>query len=73
MHIVVPQGHKEVSVSAVVRRCGCTKSQKASRLWHGRHNLPCPNPRAVEDMGEVAYWHRNWWKRLAWRIKRIFK
>lgn len=25
----------------------------------------------IEDLGVVAYWHRNPFKRLAWRIKRL--
>lgn len=26
----------------------------------------------VEDLGQIAYWHRNPLKRLAWRIRRLF-
>lgn len=27
----------------------------------------------VEDLGEIAYWHRNPIMRLWWRIKRAFR
>lgn len=23
----------------------------------------------VEDLGTVAYWHEDWWRRLAWRLR----
>jgi hypothetical protein len=26
---------------------------------------------SVEDLGVIAYWHRNPFKRLAWRIRRL--
>jgi hypothetical protein len=26
----------------------------------------------VEELGRIAYWHRNPFKRLAWRLRRMF-
>ncbi|HEY9273636.1 hypothetical protein [Achromobacter sp.] len=25
----------------------------------------------VEELGTIAYWHRSWFKRAAWRIKQL--
>lgn len=22
-----------------------------------------------EDLGVISYWHRHWWKRLAWKLR----
>ena len=27
----------------------------------------------VEELGEVAYWHRNPFKRFAWRVSRLMR
>lgn len=55
---------QEVSIEAVVTRCGCGDPLRL----HGRDEqgglLPCPTPRAIEDKGTVSYWHVNPLKRL---------
>lgn len=59
---------KSASVEATVIRCGCTPEQKAAPDWHARHNKVCPRPRYVEDRGVVAYYHRNPFKRVWFRL-----
>ena len=27
---------------------------------------------SIEELGTIAYWHRNPFKRIAWRIRRLF-
>jgi hypothetical protein len=27
----------------------------------------------VEDLGVVSYWHRRWWRRLAWRVRQWWR
>lgn len=56
----------EGSIRAVVTRCGCGDP------WSHIPN-PCPSPRAVEDKGVVAYYHRRWWKRWAWAVRQWWK
>lgn len=69
--VVAAQDVRMASTAAVVVRCGCSDEQKSAPGWHGNHNQVCPNPRAREDLGTIAYWHRNPLKRAAWRIGRI--
>jgi hypothetical protein len=59
---------QEVSLEGRVIRCGCTLAQKQAPDWHARRGIDCPNPRAIEDLGRMAYWHRNPLRRWAWRI-----
>jgi hypothetical protein len=54
---------KSAELSGVVVRCGCAPEQKVSVNWHGYHNQVCPNPRAIENRGRLAYYHRNPLKR----------
>ena len=61
-----------VAVSGKRIRCTCTDEQKAAADWHGRRNVPCPVGR-VEDLGELAFWHRNPLKRWAWRLGQLVR
>lgn len=67
--VELKQSIKRASTEARVIRCGCTPEQKASPAWHARLNQVCPNPRDEEDLGTVAYYHRNPLMRLWWRLK----
>lgn len=67
------QDVKSASLNVVVTRCGCTTAEKARRNWHARNNLPCPNPRATEDHGTVAFWHRNPIRVAMWRASRLIR
>ncbi len=58
-------GAEETSIHAVVLRCGC--GSPATLHPSG----PCPTPRASEDLGTVAYWHRNPLRRWLWRSRRL--
>jgi hypothetical protein len=49
------------SVSAVIIRCGC-----GAPLTH--LSVRCPKPLRIEDLGTVAYWHRNPLRRLWYRL-----
>ncbi len=60
---------RSATVEATVIRCGCTDEQKASPAWHARLNKPCPRPRATEELGMVAYYHKNPLRRLWWRLR----
>jgi hypothetical protein len=52
---------RQSSLAAVVTRCGCgTPGQHAGTV--------CPRPRAVENKGVIAYWHKNPLRRLLWRL-----
>lgn len=67
---------KMATVEAVVTRCGCSDEQKRSPEWHAAQKppQPCPNPRKVEDMGVVSFWHRNPLKRLRfWLLKNVLQ
>lgn len=64
---------KSLTLVAAVTRCGCTPAQKAHPDWHGNHARPCPHPRVVDDLGTIAYSHRNPLRVLAWRVRRYFK
>lgn len=55
---------EEASISATVIRCGC-----GDTMAHAARQLPCPTPIAVEDLGHVAYYHRNPLRRLAWAAR----
>jgi hypothetical protein len=55
---------QEASVEAVVIRCGCGDPAR-------HRDTPCQQPRAIEDRGVIAYYHRNPLKRLAWRLRRL--
>lgn len=61
---------QEVSVTQTVIRCGCSEAARARADWHAWRGLPCPNPRELEELGTVAYWHRNPLRRFAWRLVR---
>lgn len=58
---------RQASVEAVVIRCGCGDPLRV------HPDGPCPTPRAVEDLGTVAYWHRNPLWRLLYRIARALR
>jgi hypothetical protein len=62
------QDVKSTSLEAVIVRCGCTAEQRYRALWHGYNNQPCPNPLRTENLGRIAFWHKNPFKLLAWRI-----
>lgn len=55
----------EISVSAVVIRCGCGNP-------NSHRGQPCPQPRRFENKGELAYWHPSTMRRITRRLKRIF-
>lgn len=55
---------RESGITAVVTRCGC-----GAPAAHA--GLPCPRPRASENLGTIAYWHRNPLRRWAWRARRF--
>lgn len=66
-------GARMASCALVVTRCGCSAQQKAGADWHGYFNQPCPRPSQVQDLGTVAYWHKNPLRRLVWRLSRLFR
>jgi hypothetical protein len=49
---------ESADMSAVVTRCGCHPTKKKIlsflHLFHGQHNVQCPNPQSVEDLGIIA-------------------
>lgn len=57
---------QEITLSAVVTRCGCKCARQRAR----HAGQACPNPRAVEDRGDLAYWHPNPLRRIAWKLGR---
>jgi hypothetical protein len=59
-------GIKSAELGLTVTRCGCGDPDQ-------HRGSVCPRPRAVEQLGTVAYWHRNPLKRLLWRVGRFFK
>lgn len=68
MNVIASSQPRALEIEARVTRCGCHPRQKLSPTWHGKRGEPCPCPRALEDLGRVAYWHRNPLRRLAWRL-----
>jgi plasmid stabilization system protein ParE len=68
--LTVSDTTKQAWIEAVVTRCGCDPAtfNELGQAPHTLLNQPCPIPRAVEDRGVVAYYHRNPLKRLTWRI-----
>jgi hypothetical protein len=67
----VPVGARRVVVSAVVHRacraCGAANPQGFDRC------PACDQPATSEDLGAVAYWHRNPLKRWWWKARRLTK
>jgi len=59
-------GIKSAELGLTVIRCGCGDPDQ-------HLGSVCPRPREVEQLGTVAYWHRNPLKRLWWRVGRFFK
>ena len=59
--------NSELSLSAVIIRCGCGDPDSHSKL-----GLPCPRPKKYENRGELAYWHPSILRRTARRLKRLF-
>lgn len=53
----------EMSLSAKIIRCGCGHPER-------HRGKVCPKPRRIEDKGELAYWHKSFWRRTWWRTKR---
>jgi len=56
-----------------VIRCGCNDGQKAATDWHALSGQVCPRPRAIEDVGLLAAWYRNPFKRLAYRMSQFVR
>jgi hypothetical protein len=56
---------REAQISAVVLRCIC--GDPASHP-----NMPCPAA-FHEDRGVIAYYHRSVIKRIAWRLRRLWR
>lgn len=65
---------KEISLEAVVTRCGCTGDFRDFHedLGDGQYG-PCPTPRKVEDLGVIAYRSNNFFKQMAWTISQTVK
>jgi hypothetical protein len=61
---------KCITLEQAVIRCGCTDAEKLAPAWHAKRGDPCPKPRQVEQLGVVAYWHRNPLRLWAWRLNR---
>jgi hypothetical protein len=59
-------GAREMSISAVVMRCGCGAPDSHS-------GMPCPRPRAREDLGRVSYYHKHFWRRWLWQVGRFVR
>ena len=53
---------RQVTIEAVVVRCGCGGPPEANHV--------CPHPLRTDDLGVIAYWNKNPWKRLMWRLFR---
>lgn len=64
---------KSISLDAVVVRCGCSDEMKGRPDWHGKRGVVCPNPRRVEDLGRIAFWHRNIVRRALYRVGRFIR
>lgn len=62
--VIAPLPIKELELKAVVTRCGCNDP-----MSHAVHQLPCPTPRAVEDLGTIAFQSKNPVKQFAWRMR----
>ena len=54
--IRVPQNVKSGELILSVSRCGCGNPDQ-------HRGVPCPTPARQEDIGRVAYYHRNWFLR----------
>jgi hypothetical protein len=65
VQVAVPA--EEASIAAVVIRCGCPPGEM------DHEGAVCWRPRAEEDLGVIAYSHRNplrtWW----WEIRQAWK
>lgn len=59
-------GAREMSIGAVVLRCGCGAPDS-------HPGAPCPRPRAREDRGVVAYYHKHFWRRWLWQVGRFVR
>jgi hypothetical protein len=46
----------DVSMDAILVRCGCPDEATGKRV-HGNAGQPCPTPRRVEALGEIAREH----------------
>lgn len=66
----IAQQPTSVEFSGIVIRCGCTLEQRIEKNWHGYMNEVCPNPLVVEDLGVLAYRHKNVFKTMWWKIKK---
>jgi hypothetical protein len=60
------EAFQQASTDAVIIRCGCGDP---GRIHPG---AVCPTPRKIEDIGTVAYWHKSWYMRVFYRIRRLF-
>ncbi len=58
----------EERVEAVVLRCGC-----GDPLSHALKGLPCPKPLRVENLGTVAYWHTNPFRRFLKSLRDLWR
>jgi hypothetical protein len=56
----------EMQLNMVVTRCGCPPG-----IEHPGE--VCPRPRKIEDLGTVAYYHRNPLRRVFYRLVRAFR
>ena len=61
--MAVPTNVQESSLEAIVIRCGC--GDPSSHL-----GTVCPTPRSREDLGVIAYYHRNPLRRWAWMFNK---
>lgn len=64
--ILLPINAESGSIEIVVIRCGC--GNPASHP-----DGPCPTPRKREDLGIVAYSHRNPLRQAAWDLFHFFR
>jgi hypothetical protein len=46
----------DVTMEAIVVRCGCADEATGKRI-HGDAGRPCPTPRRIEALGEIAREH----------------
>jgi hypothetical protein len=57
-------GAREMSIHAVVTRCGCGDPS-------AHPESPCPRPRARENHGRISYFHKRFWRRWLWQVERF--
>lgn len=60
-----PAGARQAALECAIVRCACGSPET-------HRGKPCPQGR-LERLGTVAYYHRSPWKRLLYRLRRVFR